>query len=401
MNAHSIPIGDVSLNRQLGCLEDSNGQPLHLRPKSFQVIDVLVQRRGELVTKDDLASAVWPEVAASDESLSQCISDIRRTLGKTNARLLKTIPRRGFILEEQPIAPQIAPPRHPSLVTLMITAAVALGVVFLFTINPLSRTSEAVPDSTLVSFESIDWEDRPANDHLRAELLEMLETQPADADAWARLAQTYWREVRFSEWGGGRRELTLALDAIEQSFHLGGSATTYQTLAQIRLEAPYANERSTIDALAAARSAVDEDPTQPENLRILTEALVANGHMAEAVTAIEQALATLQTPPDRFRETAGLVYLLSDQPAKAAEHFGRLYGAGTFASSRSSAGWFLAASLALAGRMDEAERALDDVRAKRPEQTTRDVAIPLSRRFGDRAELNVVIDGLKLAGMPH
>jgi adenylate cyclase len=69
---------------------------LDLRPKSFEVLRYLAEHAGRVVTKDDLIKAVWPDTAATDESLTRCISDVRHALGDESQRIIKTIPRRGY-----------------------------------------------------------------------------------------------------------------------------------------------------------------------------------------------------------------------------------------------------------------------------------------------------------------
>ncbi len=70
---------------------------ISLRSKSFSF---LVRNRGRVIGKDEILSAVWPEVTVSDDSLTQCIADIRRTLGPEAKTLIRTVPRRGYILDE-------------------------------------------------------------------------------------------------------------------------------------------------------------------------------------------------------------------------------------------------------------------------------------------------------------
>ncbi|RWO30950.1 MAG: hypothetical protein EOS10_17680 [Mesorhizobium sp.] len=74
----SIRFGDFVLNRTRGCLQDSSGTERFLRPKSYRVLEVLAERRGQLVSKDDLVQATWPDVFVSDDSLAQCVSDTLR-----------------------------------------------------------------------------------------------------------------------------------------------------------------------------------------------------------------------------------------------------------------------------------------------------------------------------------
>ncbi len=70
-----------------------------LRPKSFDVMRHLLEHAGRAVTKGELMKAVWPGVTVSDESLAQCVSEIRRALGEAGPRILKTVPRRGYAID--------------------------------------------------------------------------------------------------------------------------------------------------------------------------------------------------------------------------------------------------------------------------------------------------------------
>jgi adenylate cyclase len=70
---------------------------IELRPKSFDVLCYLAENTDHLVTKDEIAQAVWHKVIVTDESLLRCISDVRRALGDTEQRIIKTIPRRGYM----------------------------------------------------------------------------------------------------------------------------------------------------------------------------------------------------------------------------------------------------------------------------------------------------------------
>jgi hypothetical protein len=59
----------------------------------------LAEHAGRVVTKDELARAVWPDVTVSDESLAQCVSEIRRAIGDDGQRIIRTVPRRGYMLD--------------------------------------------------------------------------------------------------------------------------------------------------------------------------------------------------------------------------------------------------------------------------------------------------------------
>lgn len=72
---------------------------IELRPKAFEVLRHLAVNAGVLVPKQDLYAAVWPNVAVSDDSLVQCIRELRQKLGDHEHRLIKTVSRRGYLLD--------------------------------------------------------------------------------------------------------------------------------------------------------------------------------------------------------------------------------------------------------------------------------------------------------------
>src|SRR5579871_1815295 len=91
-----------------GCLLLDRNE-IVLRPKTFSVLRYLVENSGRLVSKDELFAAVWPNVAVTDDTLVQSISELRRAIGDDGARLIRTIPRRGYRFEAA-----IADPATPS-----------------------------------------------------------------------------------------------------------------------------------------------------------------------------------------------------------------------------------------------------------------------------------------------
>ena len=69
-----------------------------LRPKAFLLLHHLLEHPGRLHERDELFEALWPGVIVTDDSLTQCVSDLRRALGDRANHVLKTLPRRGYIL---------------------------------------------------------------------------------------------------------------------------------------------------------------------------------------------------------------------------------------------------------------------------------------------------------------
>jgi adenylate cyclase len=82
-----------------GGLFAEDGAQLVLRPKSFDLLRYLVVNAGRLVDRDEMMQAVWPNVFVTDDSIAQCIKDIRRALDDRTQRLLRTAQRRGYLLD--------------------------------------------------------------------------------------------------------------------------------------------------------------------------------------------------------------------------------------------------------------------------------------------------------------
>lgn len=89
---------EFRLDSERGSLIGPGGTPVVLRPKVFALLCHLLERPGVLHTREDLLEALWPDAVVTDDSLTQCISDLRRGLGHGAARVLRTVPRRGYIL---------------------------------------------------------------------------------------------------------------------------------------------------------------------------------------------------------------------------------------------------------------------------------------------------------------
>jgi len=109
-----LRFGPFNLDLGRASLSGPDG-PLPLRPKSFDVLVYLLRNRDRVISKDELISAVWPNVFVTENSLVQCISDIRGTLGAEGQAFLKTVARRGYMFS----APLVEAPSEPVAVPLV------------------------------------------------------------------------------------------------------------------------------------------------------------------------------------------------------------------------------------------------------------------------------------------
>jgi TolB-like protein/DNA-binding winged helix-turn-helix (wHTH) protein len=103
------------------------GHAVELRPKSFDALACLALHAGQVMTKDELMAQVWPGLVVTDESLTRCISDIRAALGDGGHRLIKTVPRRGYVLAVQAQPSPFVRPRSRRIPT--VGAALVLATI--------------------------------------------------------------------------------------------------------------------------------------------------------------------------------------------------------------------------------------------------------------------------------
>ncbi len=72
--------------------------PIHLRPKTWDLLQHLIERPGVLMTREELIQAIWQQTAVSDDVLTQSVFELRQALGDPakKPRYIETVHRRGF-----------------------------------------------------------------------------------------------------------------------------------------------------------------------------------------------------------------------------------------------------------------------------------------------------------------
>lgn len=95
---HLYTFGEFTLDLTRGELTHAD-LPVKLRPKSFQMLRYFIDRRGELVTRDDLLTDLWGDVVVTDDSINQCLVDIRRAIHDTSHDKIRTVHGRGYVFE--------------------------------------------------------------------------------------------------------------------------------------------------------------------------------------------------------------------------------------------------------------------------------------------------------------
>ncbi len=107
------------LDRRGGGLfrRDGNGglTPVSIGARALDVLGALVERAGDVITRDEIIAAAWPETVVEDNNLNMQIAALRRAIddGATASSCIQTVPRRGYrfvapVLRDRRPAPSVA-----------------------------------------------------------------------------------------------------------------------------------------------------------------------------------------------------------------------------------------------------------------------------------------------------
>src|SRR5215831_7208739 len=94
-----VRFGALELDTRRGELR-LNGDLVKLAPQPLKVLELLVRRSGEVVTRNEIREHVWCDDTFVDfeQGLNFCIRQIREALGDTAdaPHFIETLPRRGY-----------------------------------------------------------------------------------------------------------------------------------------------------------------------------------------------------------------------------------------------------------------------------------------------------------------
>ena len=191
--------------------------PVRLADRHVDVLLRLLVRPGEVVGKDALVEAAWPDVAVTDNSLEQAISMVRKAIGGERAPRahaapgvrIETVPRRGYrfagdvtcdaskVSDEQ-LDALLAPHRawlegRAALETLSVDKAASAERAFRHVLGAVPDHASAhvgIANALMFRFEATRIDERPDVAAVAAALphaRDACRVQPAWAEAWATL----------------------------------------------------------------------------------------------------------------------------------------------------------------------------------------------------------------------
>jgi DNA-binding winged helix-turn-helix (wHTH) protein/Flp pilus assembly protein TadD len=295
-----------------------DGKPMQLGPKVVETLLALVERGGEIVSKQALLDRVWPEGYVDEANLAQNVYVLRKALRAHWAQpVIETIPRRGyrFVATATPCdrvpvqvaaAPEIvhasAPPVRPAAQVRWRWPAVAAVTAFLLTAGAAFGllapqhgvawpvTSES---SRLYAIGRFYWNQRTPDSTAKslAYFNRLVRENPSDARGYAAMAlanevmgdymygplpaSTYFRKAR-----------EYAKKALVLDPRVGDA---YAVLGIVDLDAGRMTPRDLDGAISQLRHAIAIDPQSAAGHEWLGVALVESGQFARAYAELRQA----------------------------------------------------------------------------------------------------------------
>ena len=124
---------DFRLDRRGGlfrCNGADTFEPVAIGSRALDILGMLIERAGEVVSKDEIIAAVWPGTVVEDSNLTVQISALRRVLdrGRSNGSCIQTVSGRGYrfvapIRVSEPaakVAPQSTPPQSTPRLSIVV-----------------------------------------------------------------------------------------------------------------------------------------------------------------------------------------------------------------------------------------------------------------------------------------
>jgi DNA-binding winged helix-turn-helix (wHTH) protein/tetratricopeptide (TPR) repeat protein len=305
-----------TLNRQSGELA-RDGVRVRLQTHPQQVLEALLERPGELVTREQLIARLWPKgVVDFDTALNSTVRRLRTALGDyaDTPRYIETLPRRGYrfigvvdppaapvdalpsVPSEAPAEPQARTPRHRRKALLAVAATLTAAVVGLYAWQRSVAVDPQVPhagvQSHALAVEAYErarfmLDRRNPDDVERAQQYfeEAVRQDSGYALAWAGLASARW----ILTVGGHTpraQGLSRVRDAAERALELD------PTLAEPHLR--LANYRGAVGDAAAAqehlRRATELEPRNPLVLSFAAGKAADQGRLDEAIALQRRAV---------------------------------------------------------------------------------------------------------------
>ncbi|MET1081477.1 MAG: winged helix-turn-helix domain-containing protein, partial [Burkholderiales bacterium] len=152
-----------------------------LRPRTSALLAHLITHSDRIIGKDELLQAVWPNVVVTEDSLVQCVKEIRRALGADRHDWIRTVPREGYafvpVFKDGPDKPSTRVEQPPwsrrHLAVAVVVIAFAVGAIVVAQLTRSDRAT-ALPPLSVVVMPITNLTGNPARENAVDEMTERL-----------------------------------------------------------------------------------------------------------------------------------------------------------------------------------------------------------------------------------
>lgn len=124
-------------------LRRPDGETVKLRPKTLEILRLLAGNAGHVLSKQQLMEAAWPNVHVGEDSLFQCIREIRTALGDDKRQVVRVISGRGYLFQVEVTGAQATEAQVTEAGVTGVAAPAAPEIA------PVSQPEPAAPDTTV------------------------------------------------------------------------------------------------------------------------------------------------------------------------------------------------------------------------------------------------------------
>ena len=125
MKIYEFEDAGVILNGSNGSVSSRSGDTIELRPQSREVLQLLAKAPNKIVSKEEFTEVVWGGRMVGEDSLVQCIAEIRSAIGDGDREIIQTVPRKGYRF----VPPEAPKPKRGATRTKIAGALIASLVV--------------------------------------------------------------------------------------------------------------------------------------------------------------------------------------------------------------------------------------------------------------------------------
>ena len=303
MSDKQVIIGEWRVDPDTNRLTGPAGE-VELEPRVMDLLMLFARQPGTVISKPDMAAALWGDVHVNDDALTRSIFKLRKALGDDarNTRYIETVPKRGYRLVADVSGTKDAAGRgvpKAALAVLAILLLITAAIAGWWLTRPTEAPDQAGPQAgRLERADDFYNQFTRTNNEAALQLYQdVLKDDPESAAALAGLANALTqRLIRYEGLEGNEGPRTTLTQALESGW--------------LETETARAGLQR---AVALARRATDNDPSLPRAWRALGLALAASRDFEAALSAYERALVI---DPDDWGTMINLseLYRLIGQP---------------------------------------------------------------------------------------